>query len=81
MFQHRIQLDHSKKWLLQSTDLKYAEVRAWLDTFTEQTMQGDALTRIDGVTMKMLVERIIARETGIEVIFKCGVAIEKEYVR
>ena len=44
-------------------------------------MQVDALTKIDGVTMKMLVERIIARETGIEVVFKCGVAIEKEYAK
>ena len=39
------------------------------------------LTAIDGVTMKMLVERIIARENSIEVVFKCGVSIEKEYVR
>ena len=44
-------------------------------------MQEDALTAIDGVTLKMLVERIIARETGIEVIFKCGVAVEHEYVK
>ena len=66
---------------LQSTDLKYAEVKTWLDTFTEQAMREDALTAIEGVTLKMLVERIIARETGIEVVFKCGVSIEKEYVR
>ena len=70
-----------KRDSLQSTDLKYAEVKTWLDTFTEQAMQEDALTAIDGVTLKMLVERIIARETGIEVVFKCGVSIEKEYVR
>ena len=44
-------------------------------------MREDALTAIDGVTLKMLVERIIARETSIEVVFKCGVAIEKEYVK
>ena len=71
----------AKRESLQTTDLRYAEVRAWLDTFTEQTMQVDALTKIDGVTMKKLVEWIIARETGIEVVFKCGVAIEKEYAK
>ena len=66
---------------LQSTEVKFAEVRAWLDAFTEQTMKADTLTKIDTVTMKMLVEKIIARDTGIEVVFKCGVSIEKEYVR
>ena len=46
-----------------------------------QARSNGSVTTVDGTTMKMLVERIIARETGIEVIFKCGVAIEKEYVR
>ncbi len=55
----------AKRESLKSTDLRDAEVMAWLDTFKEQTMYADALTKIDGVTMKMLVERIIARETGI----------------
>lgn len=66
---------------LQTTELKYAAVRAWLDTFIEQTMRGDSLTEIDGVTMKQLVEKIVARDSGIEVIFKCGVAVEHEYVK
>ena len=66
---------------LQSMELKYAEVRSWLDTFIEQTMCGDSLTEIDGVTMKQLVEKIVARDSGIEVIFKCGVAVEHEYVK
>jgi len=80
-YSERMRALEDRRESLQSVDLKYAEVRAWLDTFTEQAMQADALTKIDGVTMKMLVERIIARETGIEVVFKCGVTIEKEYVR
>ena len=66
---------------LQNTEVKYAEVRAWLDTFIEQTMKTDTLTTVDGSTMKMLVDRIIVRNEGIEVEFKCGVSIEKEYVR
>ena len=80
-YSEQMRMLEARRESLQGTDLKYAEVKAWLDTFMEQTMQEDALTTIDGVTMKMLVERIIARETGIEVIFKCGVAIEKEYVK
>ena len=71
----------AKRDELQATEVKFAEVKAWLDTFIAQTMKADALTEIDGITMKMLVEKIIARDTGIEVVFKCGVAIEKEYVR
>ena len=38
---------------LQGTAAKYAEVRLWLDTFIEQTMQSDTLTTVDGTTMKM----------------------------
>lgn len=66
---------------LQDTAVKYAEVRTWLNTFIEQTMQGDALTTVDGTTMKMLVDRIQIRNEGIVVEFKCGVAIEQEYVK
>ena len=66
---------------LQDTAVKYAEVRTWINTFIEQTMQGDALTAVDGTTMKMLVDRRQIRNEGIVVEFKCGVAIEQEYVR
>lgn len=66
---------------LQSLEVKYAEVKTWLNAFIDQTMQPDGMTTVDGTTMKMLVEKIIARDTGIEVVFKCGVRIEKEYVR
>ena len=66
---------------LQGTAAKYAEVRTWLDTFIEQTMQSDSLTAIDGTTMKLLVDRIQIRNEGIVVEFKCDVAIEQEYVR
>ena len=59
----------------------YTEVRTWLDTFIEQTMRSDALTTCDSTTMKMLVDRIQIRNEGIVVEFKCGVAIEQEYVK
>ena len=44
-------------------------------------MRSDSLTAIDGTTMKLLVDRIQIRNEGIVVEFKCGVAIEQEYVR
>lgn len=66
---------------LQDTAVKYTEVKTWLDTFMDQIMQSTSLTKVDGTTMKMLVEKIIARDTGIEVIFKCGVSVEHEYVK
>ena len=39
------------------------------------------LPTVDGTTMKMLVDRIQIRNEGIVVEFKCGVAIEQEYVK
>ena len=66
---------------LQTTELQYAAVKVWLDTFIEQTMREDAVTTVDGTTLKMLVDRILVKNDGIEVQFSCGVSIEKEYVR
>lgn len=80
-YSERMKALEAKRDALQDTEVKFAEVRAWLDTFIAQTMQEDVLAKIDGITMKMIVEKIIARDTAIEVVFKCGVSIEKEYVR
>ena len=80
-YSERMKALEAKREELQSTELKYAEVRAWLDTFIDQTMRGDSLTEVDGITLKQLVEKIVAWDTGIEVVFKCGVAIEHEYVK
>ena len=66
---------------LQTTELQYAAVKVWLDTFIEQTMREDAVTTVDGTTLKMLVDRILVKNDGIEVQFSCGVSIEKEYVK
>lgn len=66
---------------LKSKEVKYAEVRVWLDTFIDQTIRSDEITTVDGTTMKMLVDRIQIRNEGIVVEFKCGVAIEQEYMK
>ena len=78
-YSERMKALEAKRNELQDTEVKYAEVRAWLDTFIEQTMQTETLTKVDGTTMKMLVDRIIVRNEGIEVEFKCGVSITQGY--
>ena len=47
----------------------------------KQTMREGKITTVDGATLKMLVDRILVRNEGIEVQFSCGVSIEKAYVR
>ncbi len=46
-----------------------------------QARSNGSVTTADGTTMKMLVDRIQIRNEGIVVEFKCGVAIEQEYVK
>ena len=46
-----------------------------------QARSNGSVTTVDGTTMKMLVDRIQIRNEGIVVEFKCGVAIEQEYVK
>ena len=80
-YSEQMQALEDKREELQATELQYAAVRVWLDTFIEQTMQEGAITTVDGTTLKMLVDRILVKNDGIEVQFSCGVSIEKEYVR
>lgn len=70
----------------QQTELKdiatrYSEVKAWLDTFEETIQNGDIMDANDACVMKALVDEIIVNDTGIEIHFKCGVAIEQEYIK
>ena len=65
----------------ESFDAESAHKQIFSNTFIEQTMRSDSLTAIDGTTMKLLVDRIQIRNEVIVVEFKCGVAIEQEYVR
>lgn len=80
-YSDRMKALEAERGALQDTAVKYAEVRTWLDAFIEQTMRSDALTTADSTTMKMLVDRIQIRNEGIVVEFKCGVAIEQEYMK
>lgn len=66
---------------LESSTLKYAEVRAWLKAFDEGINSGKLLAAMDCEIMRMIVERIIVKDNGIEVCLKCGVSIGQEFVR
>ena len=46
-----------------------------------QVRSNGSVTTADGTTMKMLVDRIQIRNEGVVVEFKCGAAIEQEYVK
>ena len=80
-YSEQMKVLETKRDELQETETQYAAVKVWLNTFIEQTMQEGAITTIDGTTLKMLVDRILVKNDGIEVQFSCGVSIEKEYVR
>ena len=80
-YSEQMKVLETKRDELQETETQYAAVKVWLNTFIEQTMQEGAITTIDGRTLKMLVDRILVKNDGIEVQFSCGVSIEKEYVR
>lgn len=66
---------------LENSTLKYAEVRAWLKDFDESINSGRILTANDAEIMRMIVERIIVKDDGIEIYLKCGVSVGHEYVR
>ncbi len=64
---------------LQTAESRYAEVKAWLDTFATHIKSGDILNADDGTIVKQLVEQITVNDDGIEIQFKCGTTITKEY--
>lgn len=66
---------------LESSTLKYEEVIAWLKAFDEGINSGKLLTATDCEIMRMIVDRIIVKDNGIEVCLKCGVSIGQEFVR
>lgn len=64
---------------MQTAASRYAEVKAWLDAFQEHIESGDIMNIDDDAIIKQLVEQVIVNDDGIEIQFKCGAAITKEY--
>lgn len=70
-----------RKWYFENSN-KEGSPQDIQKAFPEyEELLSDTLTTVDGTTMKMLVDRIHVRNDGIVVEFKCGVAIEQEYVK
>ena len=46
-----------------------------------QSNQPRILTATDAEIMRMMVERIVVGDDGIEIHLKCGVSIQQEYVK
>ena len=64
---------------LQTAESRYAEVKAWLESFAAHIKSGAILNADDDMIVKQLVEQIIVNDDGIEIQFKCGTTITKEY--
>ena len=79
--QEMMKTKESERAALESSTLKYAEVRAWLKAFDEGINSGKLLTATDCEIMRMIVDRIIVKDNGIEVCLKCGVSIGQEFIR
>ena len=62
-----------------SVATRYAEVKSWLDAFEKHISDGSIMDADDSTILKQLVEQIIVGTSGIEIQFKCGVSIEKDY--
>ncbi|WP_077533292.1 zinc ribbon domain-containing protein [Massiliimalia massiliensis] len=62
-----------------SVATRYAEVKAWLDAFEQHIKDGSIMSADDSTILKQLMEQIIVSDSGIEIQFKCGVSIEKDY--
>lgn len=64
---------------LQTAETRYSAVSAWLTAFAEHIESGDILDADDHVIMKQLVEKIIVRDTEMEIHFKCGGSVTQKY--
>ena len=68
-----------KQAALQTTGMRYTEVRAWLAVFEEHIKTGAIMNVDDGIIIKQMVKQIIIGDTSMEIHFQCGVVIEQDY--
>lgn len=60
---------------------QYTALKAILENFESGLKNGSVMGADDNAIMRSVVEQIIIRESEIEIEFKCGVSIKKEYER
>ena len=78
-YSQRMQQLEERQQSLKTADIKYAEVKLWLDNFERYINDGSILNVDDSTVLKQLVDQIVVGDAGIEIQFKCGVMLEKEY--
>lgn len=76
-----IKAKETERNALHDSELKYAQIRIWLEAFDTNVNTGRILTATDAEIMRMMVERIVVGDDGIEIHLKCGVTIQQEYVK
>ena len=75
----RMQELEARQAELQTAESRYTEIKVWLDTFEAHIKSGEIMNTDDNMIVKQLVDQIIVSDDGIEIQFKCGATIEKEY--
>jgi len=76
---NHMQLLEKQQAELRATDNRYAEIRAWLNTFAEHTKNAQTMVSLDAVIIKALVDHITMYDDYMEITFKCGASIEQKY--
>ncbi len=64
---------------LRVVDNRFAEIRAWLNTFAEHTKNTQTTATLDAIVIKALVDHITMYDEHMEITFKCGASIEQNY--
>lgn len=64
---------------LRAVDNRFAEIRAWLNTFAEHTKNAQTTETLDAIVIKALVDHITMYDEHMEITFKCGASIEQKY--
>lgn len=64
---------------LRAVDNRFAEIRAWLNTFAEHTKNAQTTATLDAIVIKALVDHITMYDEYMEISFKCGASIEQKY--
>jgi len=64
---------------LRAVDNRFAEIRAWLNTFAEHTKNAQTTATLDAIVIKALVDHITMYDEYMEITFKCGASIEQKY--
>ena len=77
----KIKAKEAERDALHDSEMKYAQIRIWLEAFETNVNTGQILTTTDAEIMRMMVERIVVGDNGIEIHLKCGVSIQQEYVK